>query len=350
MAAGRRGVFAISWEQTEIDGMAGAPPEELSVGASWRWGGEALRVDGPAGLLPLVGSGAGRALECQVAAGAAAGGAGAPAGAPAPVPEPAEPPAAACFTVTDGRRAWAVGVAPGRHGPVLVLDGELPPPATELWVVRRSAALGRAAGAAQAPAGLVAGTRVATPQGPRLVEDLAPGDPVLTCDEGARPVLWVGRRTVSGARLRLRPALRPVRVPAATGPGGARGVLLVGPGQRLVLRGPAVAAAFGAEEVLAAAGDLVGGWPLRVDHGLATLSYVQLMFARHQLVLAEGRAVASFHPAEASLDPQDAAGRAGLEAAWPGLAADPDRFGPPARRLLSQAEAAILAHRPPPAG
>ncbi|MCC6304434.1 MAG: Hint domain-containing protein, partial [Rhodobacteraceae bacterium] len=266
-------------------------------------------------------------------------------------PDLAEPPPEAGFTVTDGRRAWTVAVAPGRQGPILVLDGDLPPPATELWVVRRSAALGRDEAGPQAASGLADGTRIATPGGPRPVEEIAPGDPVLTVDDGAMPVLWVGRQTISWARLRLRPGLRPVRLPAAAATaGGAGGPLRVAPRQGVRVAGRAVAAAFGAREALVAAADLPGGWPAGVDHGLATVTYVQLMFARHELVLAEGIAVASFHPGltPAALPP--AAGRAGLEIAWPGLAADPDRFGPPVRRTLSRAEAAILAHRRPPLG
>lgn len=347
MAAGRRGVFAISWEQTEIDGMAGAPPDELAVGASWRWGGEALRIDGPAGLMPLTGAAGAAELGARVARKARRL-AGAPPP-PAPPPELADAPPAAGFTVTDGRRAWAVAVAAGRRGPILVLDGELPPPSTELWVVRRSGPLGALAGAGQPVAGLAAGTRIATPEGPRRIEDIRPGEPVLTRDAGPMPVLWVGRQTVSGARLRLRPALRPLLVPAAGRPGGG-GAFRVAPRQRLVVAGRAVAAAFGAAEALAAAADLLDDWPLRVDHGQATVTYIQLMVARHQLILAEGRAVASFDPAEAPAGPAAAAGLAGLDAAWPGLAADPDRFGPPARRLLSRAEVAILAHRRPPLG
>ena len=56
METGFRGTFVISWSQTEVDGLAAASTDMLSVGAAWRWAGEAVRVDGPAELLLLGGS------------------------------------------------------------------------------------------------------------------------------------------------------------------------------------------------------------------------------------------------------------------------------------------------------
>lgn len=323
MAADRRGVFAISWEQTEIDGMAGAPPDELAVGVSWCWGGEALRVDGPARLMPL--SGAAGAAELGARAARKVRRLAGTAPPPAPPPEWADAPPAAGFTVTDGRRAWTVAVATGRRGPILVLDGDLPPPATELWVVRRSPALGGAAALPQTLAGFAAGTRVATPAGTRPVEDIRAGELVHTCDDGPQPVVWAGRQALSGARLRLRPALRPIRIPAAlAGRGRPERDLIVMPRQEFVVAGRAVAAPFGEAEALVAAADLAPGWPVRTDHGPGPVICVQLVFARPQIVLAEGRAAASHAAAAAG--------------------------GPPARRLLTRAEAAILAHRRPPLG
>ena len=53
MKTGFKGTFVISWSQTELDGFWSAPLENLRVGASWGWTGEAVRVDGPADILPL---------------------------------------------------------------------------------------------------------------------------------------------------------------------------------------------------------------------------------------------------------------------------------------------------------
>ena len=50
-----RGVstFVIAWSQTEIDGLKSAPTGAVEAGVSWRWTGEAVRVDGPQGVLVL---------------------------------------------------------------------------------------------------------------------------------------------------------------------------------------------------------------------------------------------------------------------------------------------------------
>jgi hypothetical protein len=53
MKTGLHGTFVISWSQTELDGFWSAPLESLQVGKAWGWTGEAVRVDGPAGILPL---------------------------------------------------------------------------------------------------------------------------------------------------------------------------------------------------------------------------------------------------------------------------------------------------------
>ena len=53
------------------------------------------------------------------------------------------------------------------------------------------------------------GTMIETPDGPRLVEDLQPGDMVTTVDHGAQPLLWVGR-----TRVQAEGKLAPIRFEA----------------------------------------------------------------------------------------------------------------------------------------
>ena len=53
MKTGCGGTFVISWSQTALDGFQAAPIDILTVGAAWSWGGELIRVDGPASLLRL---------------------------------------------------------------------------------------------------------------------------------------------------------------------------------------------------------------------------------------------------------------------------------------------------------
>ena len=56
MKTGFQGTFVISWTQTEVDGLQGPSLDVLRVGASWRWSGVAVRVDGPQDVLILNGA------------------------------------------------------------------------------------------------------------------------------------------------------------------------------------------------------------------------------------------------------------------------------------------------------
>ena len=63
------------------------------------------------------------------------------------------------------------------------------------------------------------GTRIRTPDGLVLVEDLREGDRVQTKDDGAQEIMWKGSRRMTGACMFAMPHLRPVRIKA-----GALGV------------------------------------------------------------------------------------------------------------------------------
>src|SRR5690606_4699164 len=109
MKTGFIGTFVISWSQTEIDGLEFAPQDALHVGAAWSWRGDALRVDGPAGILRLDESDGQADLRRRAArnvrrlVGAALRPSGADAGAAA---EPPHPMADSVFVATDGARAY----------------------------------------------------------------------------------------------------------------------------------------------------------------------------------------------------------------------------------------------------
>ena len=60
------------------------------------------------------------------------------------------------------------------------------------------------------------GTRVYTPAGSVAVQDVRPGDHLLTRDSGMQQVVWVGRRTLSAVEIAADPALAPIRHPNHT--------------------------------------------------------------------------------------------------------------------------------------
>lgn len=362
MRTGTSGTFVISWSQTELDGIRAAPLPSLIVGAQWRWWGEAVRVDGPAGLLVLHGAegeadlhrraarsvrrligaaGFGTAIaddvvDDRIEAGGLHGDAG--------VPEQG-------FVVTDGLTAWRVTViaVEGSAARLLMFTGEMPPPGRDLWVVNRtleqSVALQRGPGAEAGVICFTAGTLVDTPEGPRPVEQIRAGDRLWTQDDGAQPVIWTGSRRMSGARLYAMPELRPIRIrKGAMGEDRPEFDLIVSPRHRMLLRGPAAMALFNTPEVLVAAGDLVDDLRIHVDHSLREVTYVHLLLERHQIIRANGLETESFHPANAALDMLDPVQRRALAALLPGVESDPRGYGDYARRNLSAPEAAILRH------
>lgn len=170
----------------------------------------------------------------------------------------------------------------------------------------------------------VAGTRIATPEGERAVETLRPGDPVLTRDHGARPIRWIGRRTVAG-----RGVLAPVEI--AAGCLGARRPLFVSPQHRLLVRSGLAELLFGAAEVLVPAAALMGGAGVR-RRPMPQVTYLHVLLDRHELLEAEGCATESLLPGSR------------LTSGFDGLAAALAAIGPatPARPLLGMAEARLL--------
>lgn len=182
------------------------------------------------------------------------------------------------------------------------------------------------------PTCFVAGTTIATPAGPRRAETLVPGELVLTRDRGPRPLSWVGQRTTVGTG-----AFAPVRLMA--GAVGRHGVVEVSRQHRILVTGWRAELHFGAEEVLVAACHLVNGLSVRLAPR-PQVTYVHLMFDRHEIVDAAGLAAESFHPGAAVLA-GDAALRAELAALFPDLAAGPP--WPLARPVVGGREAALLA-------
>ena len=179
-----------------------------------------------------------------------------------------------------------------------------------------------------------AGTLIATPFGPRAVETLCPGDPVLTADHGLQAVRWAGRRQVAATG-----ALAPVRI--AAGVLGNRRELVVSPQHRMMLAGWRAELHAGTPEALAPAIHLVGTPGISRAEG-GGITYCHLLFDRHEIIFAENAPSESFHPGRIGLEGIAAAQREELFAVFPQLRADPGIYGPPARPLLRRFQARAL--------
>ncbi len=145
------------------------------------------------------------------------------------------------------------------------------------------------------------GTMVDTPLGPRPVESIRPGDLVLTLDDGPQPVCWVGQRTLGIAALLGSPALLPVELAAGSlGPAMPDRPLVLSPQHRVLMAGPQCELLFGEDEVLVAAVHLASLSGVR--RPLGPVTYVHLMFDRHQIVRTHGVWSESFQPGERVLE------------------------------------------------
>lgn len=350
MKTGSSGTFVISWSQTELDGVRAAPLDLLAVGASWRWSGVPVRVDGPADMLRLDGAEGAAELRQRAARSVRRliGSAAVPGRAADEAEEP--DPADQSFVLTDGHRTFTISLlaVPATGALLLMALGEMPPPDAELWVMRLAIDRSRIVLQPQATGGVICftpDTRIATPEGPRLIQDLRQGDRVLTRDNGPQEILWTGSRRMTGARLHAMPHLRPIRLRSgALGQDRPEPDLLVSPQHRMLMTGDAARALYNSDEVLIAAEDLVNDLTITVDRSLREVTYIHILLAHHNVIWANGLETESFHPANAALDSMDPGQRAGLLQLFPQIALNPHGYGDYVRRNLSASEAAILLH------
>lgn len=352
---GYKGTFVISWTQTEIDGQKAAPLNALRIGVAWEWRGRAVRVDGPNDILRLDQADgaekrrkrAGRMVHRLV---------GAALEKEAPVLRAHAEDALSdlpvmdnSFVVTDGRKCFAVTVIDVEPGtPLLMFVDDIPPCGCELWVVHHTLNERRRAEPKRAEGGMICftpGTRIRTPHGRVLIEDLREGDLVETKDNGLQPIEWIGSRRVSGARLFAAPHLRPVTINMGFfGDDLPDADLVVSPEHRIIVEGVMARDLFNSPEVLVSARDLINGDTVRVDLAAREIIYVHLLFDRHQVIWANGVETESFHPASAALGSLADVDRLRLMRLYPELEADPYLYGGFARRKLSRTEAALLRH------
>lgn len=149
------------------------------------------------------------------------------------------------------------------------------------------------------------GVAIATKAGPRLAENLRPGDEVITRDHGHQVLLWVGESAYDWRALGANPLLRPVRLRAgALGQGVPERDMVLSPNHRILVSGQSQSTS-GSEESLIALRELVGT-PGIEYLALPSVCYYQFLFSGHQIILADGCWSESYH--------LNSAGMAGLKA------------------------------------
>jgi hypothetical protein len=184
------------------------------------------------------------------------------------------------------------------------------------------------------------GAMILTDMGEVAVEDLLPGDRVLTRDNGYQTIRWAGRRDLSHAELIVEPRFNPVFIArGALGADLPERDMMVSPQHRMLITGPRAELLFGENEVLVAAKHLVGmaGVEQRVSK---SVSYIHILFDEHEIVRADGAWSESFQPGEMTLEGLGAEQRAEILALFPELATGASF--PAARLSLKAKEARVL--------
>lgn len=141
--------------------------------------------------------------------------------------------------------------------------------------------------AESATVSFTSGTHITMGNGRQVpVEDLRPGDRVLTRDNGVQEVRWVGTQT-----MRAEGAFAPVVI--AQGALNNHRPLTVSPNHRFFIYQRIDAVKPGQRELLVKAGLLINGTTVTQVPG-GFVEYVQVLFDRHEIIYAEGIAAESY--------------------------------------------------------
>jgi len=142
------------------------------------------------------------------------------------------------------------------------------------------------AGQTPTPVCFTSGSYVQTPRGRVLIDTLRPGDLVSTMDDGPQPILWISNRHVGAAHLLMYPQLRPVWI--GRGMWGAKRPTMVSQ-QHSVLVSP---------DLLMPAKKLVDmrHSQARIAQGVRKVTYIHLLFEKHQVIWVNGMASESLYP------------------------------------------------------
>ncbi|MBF9059417.1 2,3,4,5-tetrahydropyridine-2,6-carboxylate N-succinyltransferase [Rhodobacterales bacterium HKCCSP123] len=179
------------------------------------------------------------------------------------------------------------------------------------------------------------GTLIRTAAGEVPIERLKLGDLVETRDNGMQPLRWIGHRRVAAEG-----RFAPIVIEAGTF--GYHRRLVVSPQHRILLTHWMAELMFGEDEVLIAAKDLVNGCSVRVLEG-GEVTYVHLLFDRHEIIYSEGMATESFLPGPHILSVLEGEAQAEVLGLFPRI--DPgtrEGYGASARSGLRSIEARVL--------
>ena len=144
------------------------------------------------------------------------------------------------------------------------------------------------------------GTLIATTRGPVAVEDLDPGDKVVTNERGPSPVLWIGRMTWGGQhddafQTQSGPRLTRIRT-GALGLGRPLADVLTGPGARILHRNEGRPGEGGTGRMLRPIHDMIDGTHVISLSPPGEVELYHVGLRRHATITAAGLDFETYHP------------------------------------------------------
>ena len=184
------------------------------------------------------------------------------------------------------------------------------------------------------PACFTPGAQIVTDHGLVAVEAIRPGDRVRTRDNGFQTVRWVGRESFAAEG-----AYAPVLI--ERGALGNRAPLMVSQQHRILVSGWQAQLFLGTDEALIAARHLVNNRSIRIIEG-GSVTYIHLLFDRHEIITANGLHSESFHPA-AAIERRDRETLHEVIRLFPDISPETATRTPAARQVARRHEAALIA-------
>ncbi len=181
-----------------------------------------------------------------------------------------------------------------------------------------------------------AGTLIDTPDGATPIERLQPGDLVQTLDHGPQPVRWVGisQRFAQGPD---------APIVFAKGALGEHDRIELSPNHRVLIASPMAELMFNSWEVLVLAKTMVNGTSITRRADGKPVTYVHLLFDRHEILTGNGLQSESYHPGCETLNSFNGDTRDEILRLFPEIEKDgPDGYGLTARIALKPYETLAL--------
>ena len=151
--------------------------------------------------------------------------------------------------------------------------------------------------------GIAEGALVRTPDGPRQIELIRPGDRVATRDGGLQKVLAIWCREITPEQMQADTALAPIHIDAAAfGLALPLEWLCIAPDHKVLVPSYLLEGEQDCANCLVEIGSLAAsGAPVRAEVSNRPVRYYTIVFQSHQVFCANGLAVESFHGSPCAL-------------------------------------------------